>query len=466
MTGISQVKDYPYNSLINVSSFVNMEFFLSSLTLWLLAGTVLVPHLEIGGISIGLDDASAIVLIIAFVGYFLLKPKNLFLRRDGLLITGLWVCLIFTGVIFSVIGGLFYIDEFRLPSEMWQYVKRMLFFCCTCYVSYRSLISSRNFCRCLNYVLMVAFFIGILQVFPGSIGNHLASLYARTEGQLACAENPFAYLRNYGVAGFSTAWGGFAVFGVAVSLGGLLAGREAQVKRRFYSFKLWLLLVLALINILFSGSRAAIAALLAVYILAVLLGVIYMRRKLRFLLYYVGGFVLVSGWFTYAFWNKLLFLVFRFGALIDQSGGNRVEQVKAGLSLLRNSKDWLFGVGNATQRALATSFGTEVEPAYLLVNYGILGVVLRYGLLLVIFIYAWRQIKSAAQNDRDLAIATILSLAGYFVFSFGYFFFQELYVGMLPWLIFGWVVGSFYRDSHLRLCGASVATPSFREVLQ
>lgn len=442
--------------------------FFAFVIVWILTMTVLIPHVVIGGVSIGVDDACAAFLLMAYTiyaGYLLLKTNNLSLHKDWLFVAGLWVSLIVTGIVFSIIGGLVYVNQFRLPTEMWQYVKRLLFFYTTCHVSYRGLVSSGNFCRCMLYVLLIAFFIGLIQIMPGSIGDQLAGLYARTESKLASMEKSFETLRNCGVAGHSTAWGGFAVFGVAVSLGGILSRREDHVKRPFYRFQLWTLLVLAFINTLFSGSRVAMAALLAVYLAATFVGVIQARRKFRFFLTYVAGFVLMGIGFAYVLWDRLVFLAFRYGALVEQSGGGRAEQVKAAMSLLRDGQGWLFGIGNAAQRAMATSFGTEVEPVYLLVNYGILGLSLRYGLLMIIFIYAWRQLKRAAHYDRDLTMATILALTGYTVFSLGYFFYQELYSGMVPWLLFGWVVGAYYRENFLRRYRSTSSTHSFREVL-
>jgi len=423
---------------------------------WLLTVSVLVPHIVIHGISIGMDDASAAFLLIIFAGYILLKPKNPFCRQDGLPVFILWATIIITGIVFSIIGGLFYINEFRLPTEIWQYVKRLLFFYCACYVSYMAF--SGNFSRCLRYVLMVALLVGIIQVLPGSIGDHLAGLYARSESQLANTEKSLAVLRNCGVAGHSIAWGGFAMFSAAVSLGGLLANRVRRVKRSFYHIhhiQLWALLGLAVANTMFSGSRVAIAALLAVCIAFIFIGVLFTRRRLRFLLIYATGLILLCIGLVCVLHDKILFLIFRFGVLIDQAGGNRIDQAAAALSLLSDVQSWFFGVGNSTQRMLATSFGTEVEPVFLLANYGILGVALRYGLLLVIFIYAWRQLKWKAYNDLDLTIATILALSGYAVFSLGYFFYHELHVGMLPWLLFGWVVGSYYRERRLLLANSS-----------
>jgi len=448
VTQVPRYADYSIGSNLANQRVVR---FVAAGVIWLLAASVLFPHMTIGRIDIGLDDLCAAFLLILFTGYLLLKPRNIFLKKEGLLITGLWAFIIFTGVIFSIIGGFYNLGRFQMPTEMWQYVKRMLFFYSACYISYKAIVSSRKFNRCIQIVLLIAFVIGILQILPGSVGDHLANLYARTEKQLANIEMSFSVLRNYGVAGFSTSWGGFAVFGVAVSFGSLLIHKKNKNINRFYRFQWWIILALAVINVMFSGSRVAIAALIGVYIVFVMLGVIYLHGKISFLTKYVGIFSLICTGVIYALWDKILFIYSRFNTLIDQAGGARVDQVKSALLLLTDIQSWLFGVGNVTQRELAVSFGTEVEPIYLLVNYGVLGVFLRYGLLLVIFIYAWRQLKRAEQRDWNLAVATMLALAGYAVFSTGYFFYQELYVGMPPWLLFGWVVGAYYRRRRLRL---------------
>lgn len=427
---------------------------------WFLALTVLVPHVVIHGISIGIDDISAAFILLFLTGYILQKPNNPFCRLSGLPITILWAAIIITGIVFSIFGGLFYLNKFHPPTEMWQYVKRMAFFYFVCYLSYRSIISSRSFHSCLQNVLILAFLIGILQVLPGHIGDYLAGLYARTEGQLSLTEKSFAVSRNYGVAGSATAWGGFSMFGAAVSLGGLLANSERRIKRSSSRIRLWIILGLAIVNVMFSGSRVAMAAILAVYVIFIVISFFRTRSKFRLFITYISGSVLVCIGFVYMFWDKVLFIIYRFGVLIDQSGGARIDQVREAVSLLLDAQSWIFGVGNATQRTLATSFGTEVEPVFLLVNYGILGVALRYGLLLVIFIYACRQLKRAAQNDLGLTIATVLALSGYAVFSLGYFFYHELHVGMMPWLLFGWVVGSYYRYRRLTFDGSYISIPS------
>ena len=142
--------------------------------------------------------------------------------------------------------------------------------------------------------------------------------------------------------------------------------------------------------------------------------------------------------------------------LSGYSVGGRKEQVSIALALIKDWYSFLFGIGNATQRALASSFGTEVEPVYLFVNYGLVGFLLRYGLLLVIFTLSSRVVSRHSGTDRVLAIASVSSIIGYLVFSTGYFFFQELYVGLLPWIVYGWVVGRYFRKTYDKKLGLAL----------
>jgi hypothetical protein len=122
------------------------------------------------------------------------------------------------------------------------------------------------------------------------------------------------------------------------------------------------------------------------------------------------------------------------------------------LDLLREHPlSLLLGTGNAAQRAFVKSFGIEVEPVYLLVNYGISGFFLRYGLLLVLFRYAtslWR--RSDDPFSHSLAGSTLCAIVVYLAFSMGFFFFQELHVGTFPWLLFGWTAGEHHRTHNRR----------------
>lgn len=419
--------------------------------LFLLAATVLFPPMaRIANRSIGMDDLLTVFLFFLLIGYLLTNPQNIFFGNEGLLLTALWVVLLTSGVVISTIVVRFSMGQFRIPTEMWQYVKRMVFFFTSCYVAYTSLTTSQRFQQCLLWVLLAALLIGTIQIMPGSLGDYLADLYARTDKQLEGLNRTMTQMRNYGVAGHSTAWGGFSVFGAAVALGGII-GRYGEKKvMRIEPFSGGVILALAFFNTAFSGSRVALVALVAVFFSFSLAGLFYAYRKVAFAFNYLFSAVVMATGFFYMFREKIIFLIVRFDVLIAESGGNRVDQVDSALSLLTNVYSWLFGVGNAAARSLAVSHGTEVEPVYLLVNYGILGVTLRYGILLFVFISACRQFRLPSRHDRALAFATALSLVGYTIFSLGYFFYQELRVGMLPWLLFGWVTGVYLREKRFR----------------
>jgi hypothetical protein len=200
---------------------------------------------------------------------------------------------------------------------------------------------------------------------------------------------------------------------------------------------------IALTNILYSASRAATLALAVVLVLS---GVaeLFIRRGglpggLRWLSLAAG---LVAGAMLLGV-DRVKYLVFRFVVLGETAGGGRVEQVLSGAQLLDQHGAWLSGVGNAVQRMYSVSFGVEVEPVYLVVNYGVLGAAMRYGLLAVLAYMGLRLIRLNNAWISALSMTTLLLIAGYLVFSAGYFFFQELIVGVTPWLVLGLTAGIY-----------------------
>lgn len=413
-----------------------------SVILSLLFITIFVPRLIVGRVEVGLDDFIAAMLLPIMVGYISVNANSWLLRGGRLFLLLLWGGLILTGIGFGIFDSLMYLDRLSFPTEMWQYVKRMMFFYCALYFAYTGAVSSRRFYRLFICVLFGALLIGVLQTIPCGAGEVLAGIYARSDSQLEkLVERSFSVRRNYGVAGFSTAWGGFAMFSATPALAGLISDNGSKLWLK------WLLLCMALFNVVLSGSRVVIAACLVVFVCFIFAGLLMKRKKGVFFLKCLSGIgaLVVIG--AYYLMDRLDFILFRFNTLVSTAGGVRVDQISAGMDLLNGWRAWSLGVGNAAQRQMAASFGTEAEPVYLLINYGILGVVLRYGLLLVIFCYSYRLLRRASESDKIPAVAAMLSIIGYMVFSLGYFFYQELYVGVLPWLLFGWVVGLYYRAS-------------------
>lgn len=404
--------------------------------------TIFLPRLLIGKVEVGLDDFIAAMFLPIMVGYIFVNSNSWILRGSRLFLLLLWGVLISTGIVFGIFDSLMYLDRLCFPTEMWQYVKRMVFFYCALYFAYTMAVSSRDFYRLFIYILFGALLIGIIQIIPGGTGEYLSGIYARSDSQLeSLLERSVSVRRNFGIAGHSIAWGGFGMFSATLALAGLIPKNASKIWLKL------LLLFLALLNVVFSGSRVAIVACLVVFVCFMFAGFLMRRKKAALFLKCLSGIGILVVISAYCLMDRLNFLLFRFDTLIAESGGARVDQIKSAVNLLDGWRACLLGVGNAAQRQMATSFGTEIEPVYLLVNYGIFGFVLRYGLLLLIFFYSYRLLRRAPESDKILAVAAMLSITGYMIFSLGYFFYQEIYVGILPWLLFGWVVGSYYRAS-------------------
>jgi hypothetical protein len=366
-----------------------------------------------------------------------------------------WITLIFTGIVFSLLHSYLYLDSFIFPTEMWQYVKRMIFFYLALYISFKRLMTARRFFLILAGAAALSLMVGLLQANQSGIGVYLAKVYQR--GHLQIRNILYAnYLgiRVYGVAGHSNAWGGLAMFFFAALMPALLADSTSLSQKRSLAkainwLAFFLVTLMALVNVLLSMSRGAILAALAAYGLVMVLGFHVSRRPARFVFANVALFVMIAILFWGFMADKILSFYDRFVVLtgVELEGGHnaRIEQVEWALGLLRNWYDYAFGVGNALARDQTSSWGTEVEYVHMLAVYGVFGCILRYGLALWIIWTAWKQVDTSALEERALAIGAIAAMAGYLTFSLGYFFFSDIAVGTPPWLLFGWVVGAYYR---------------------
>jgi hypothetical protein len=411
----------------------------------LLAATVLVPHVVIGGLAIGADDLLALPVLL-WLAIRLLQARSTRLAPATVIVGFFWLTIVVHGCLMGLAATAEYFGQPAFPTEMWQYFKRIAFFYAAFVVGATRDEDIAPSYKMLVAILMIATTIGLLQIGSGQLSDTLSSLYARTDAQLEhLVGRTFATRRIYGVAGNSGAWGGFCVFVASMALPFVLVRDRFRRPHRGWRTMVTLLLICALVNLLFSASRGPLAAFALVLLVK---GVLEVTIR-------GGGFLVLTKWLAWAatiagvaFYfalDRVALIGFRLLTLIEQGGGERVDQIGTVLSLLDSPATLLTGVGNAVQRAYGVSHGVEVEPVYLLVNYGLIGTVARYGLWLVLGFCA---LSAARNRDRWTAatgIATVLGLCGYAVFSLGYFFFQELYVGVLPWLLFGLLGGIHQR---------------------
>jgi hypothetical protein len=426
----------------------------------IMAATVVVPHSSAGGVTLGADDLIALLLL-------LLLPLALVAKRDTplapatLLVGALWLAILVHGCLMGLASSAQYFGRPVFPTEMWQYVKRGTFFYAAFFIV-SSQASIEPAYKALGAMLLVACLIGVVQIPSGAVPEFLSSLYARTDFQLEhLIERELATRRTYGVAGHPVAWGGFSVFCASVALPFVLVG-SSRLKQPLWHFTATMLFVAATVNVLFAASRAAIAAFLAVFVLKGLLELSARRGGLRAFGKWLFSIALMVGAALYFALDRLAFLAFRLLTLADQAGGGRVDQVSSALALLDSASTTLTGVGNAVQRSQSVSHGVEVEPVYLLVNYGLIGTFCRYALLVTVAAMALRLVRDRRPWHSALGLSALLAICGYVVFSLGYFFFQELYVGVLPWLLFGLVAGAHQRvwlERHQRAMRVPDARP-------
>lgn len=411
---------------------------------------ILPPH-RFGSLSVGGEDLVAVTMlpiVLLALGQF---PRRAW-SPTIVAISLTWFLLILHGVLFGLIASRVYLGYFDFPSEMWQYVKRAIYFIVAFYLVAHRNLSVKKSLMLLLVVLWLTTVIGLLQLGTGSISDLATSLYARTDQQLENAVGQLLNVRRtIGISGFSTSWGGFAVFIAALSLPLVVAPRaRLQGLTAWHQFFGLLVFSFALVNIAFSGSRAAVVALLVLILAQMAVNAWAWRSSLRVSVRTVAILVALIGGFAVLAADRIAFVLFRFAALVESGGGSRSEQVLTGLRLLDSWPAWANGIGNVAQREFGIPFGIEVEPVYLLVNYGLIGLLLRYGLLLFVFVAAFKLVRSTSSVwERLVGIASINAIAAYMAFSIGYFFFQEPTGGVAPWAIFGLCIGALERRRRL-----------------
>lgn len=423
-----------------------------ALATWtLLVFYAFVPRVGAGAVTLGVDDIAALFAL-PFVASWVMRRVFAGVP-GGNAYVAVWLLVLLSGILGGIIQSGVILGKVSFPTEMWQYVKRMVFF----FVAVRYLsagwISVSAGIGAFVWMMLLANAIGILQAGDNRVAEALAATYAQTEVHLeAIVGQSIDVSRNFSITGHPTSWGGLSVFFIAITLG-LAAFRNKRSCLTGGAANLGLLGangVLSVANIFLSGSRAAILAGLCVLVAAAMLlalargGAGDRVRRLAAVIVVAIGLGAVGVWY---FAERIEFIQYRNEALIDAyaSGTNRFEQIEITVAGLSNPLRWSFGIGNRAQRELYVPYGVEVEPVYLLVNYGLLGLILRYLLVFLVARQAWRMFRGRYPGPagfESLGAGVLMSIVGYMVFSIGYFFFQEAIVGVLPWLLFGLLVGA------------------------
>jgi len=417
-----------------------MQFILIKIFFVLLLFSNLVPRLNIAGVRVGVEDVLTLLSLLLFINLFI---DNIRHNKSVALIT-LPLC-IFVGIfmMYGMLQSLSYLGEVKVPSELWQYIKRIIcFLIATIALLNATEQQKSNFVSLVLIAIFIYLFIGILQI----VGfEALSEVYGRTDKQISTALYNNHQQRIYSIAGFSTAWGGVSVFMFFVTFGLVSLKKMYAQPSRVLLFASYLIYVMAIINIIASGSRGAWISTFFGLVLFYFLMIPSLKWK-SFAIALFSLFLLYVVFFTLNtyFPEKLEFMLYRFNLLGDTGGGGRDSQIDVGLGLLTTWYEWLAGISNANQRVFGQSFGIESEPFNIFVNYGLIGSVLIY-LTIVNLICVYNSLfnKPSLLGYNRLLYASIVSaILSYILFSFGYFYFAELIVGTFSWVVFGVLVGA------------------------
>lgn len=427
--------------------------------------SLLIPSYRVEQIrlSLGLEDFLVLIALL-FISKHILENKTIKITPIYRWEIVLFILIILKGVVVGVYSGAVYLDRLTLPTEMWQLVKRLVYFILPIYLIVKNKVTIIYAIKALVISLFTALLIGVLQLPVLPTSDFLAVLYESTEGQSREIVNrTFLNARIYSVAGFSTAWGLFSAWCFTFFISFSFYELKQNNRIFTYRFIIYSGLLLSLFNIIKSGARSSQVALLAILFAIILIAVfdiivnfkLYKKNFNILLCVCVGAISIV--YIAIIYFGDLLQLIFiRWYALEHafETGGNRFDQIRIVYDIYFEPLDiyaFIFGIGYPALRELYISHGIEVEYFHILANYGVLGFALRYLLLFLIFKNSWNLFQhgqTRSENFRPLGLAGMLGVISYLAGSVGYFFFQAYQVGVTPWLLFGIIYAANYKISN------------------
>lgn len=410
---------------------IELKLFLRSL-LFLVIISFLFPILKIGSTtSVKLDW----IFINLFLTFFILFCFNDLVKNKLYLnYFKLFVFIALFTLVSNYVSGFYYLQggNYRLPTTILQILNRIVVFVFFSYCIIKGWVSFHKIKIVINIVFLLGLVFGFFQFFDFLGAKEIALKYYLEEGSVQ-ELNFSSYSRIIGVSPAIITWGGCCV----------------MIFHYFYfivAHKIikYLGVFLAIFNVLAAASRAAIISLVVSYFLILMIKVVLVDKKIgSFFKIILTAFVLLL--LSYQMLKvyvpeQVEFLEKRF----DKSGDamtneGRGEQIQYFLNMLQQDYFGLiFGVGDS----VVAEYGyLEVDYAYVLVSFGIVGFILHY--LLLYFLL--REAYFLRKYDSNSFLFVFGSTIGYLIFSFGFYFFYELYMGMPFWWLNGLIIGYLWR---------------------
>lgn len=351
--------------------------------------------------------------------------------------------LIFISMLVSNNVGNLLLDElnrlFVFPTEFMQVFSRIMVFFLFLYIGYKQIIRPEQFDSIVSVVFLLALSWGVLQVMNIDVVKSISSrFYALTDLQRNVLES--ARMRVFGTAGNAITWGGLSA--IMFFYFYFLHNKNNTIRI--------VGMILALTNILFSSSRAALFAFAIVLILMQFVVPFFQQKGFKLLITLTKRVLLTITISAITVGAALLLIPERIGMILlrventqdDLTESGRGAQLNFFTDLFYNNGEfYVVGIGKPTLDKLSFM---EIEPFFLLFAYGIVGLLLHYSLVVILLGTATKMRKFQFKYYYFIISASLF----YIVFSFGFFFFREIISGLPFWWLCGYLIGVMYRLKH------------------
>ncbi len=416
---------------MNILNKTKNIFFLEVLAILIII-SFLLPIFKIGSsTSVKLDW---VFLKIGLVILFLIfdQIRRIALYKKYLI---LFFFITISSLISNYVSGFYYLKggHYILPTTIIMILDRITVFIFFSYLIYREWISWKKIKFVIIVVSLLALLFGVFQFFNLMGARDIAlSYYLERDG--VQEYNFVQFNRVIGTSPAIITWGGVSV---------LLFHFFYFIVRN--SLIRYLGIVLAVINVLVAASRSAIVSLIVSYVLILLVKLIFIDKNLKSFLK-IGTSILVLTSLSFFLLQEFMpdqveFLSKRFEKSEDAlSTEGRGVQVGYFTDLITDDAfGAFFGVGPS----VINEYGyLEVDYAFIFFGFGVIGFVLHYYIVYLLLKEAYRY----RYVNPNLFLFCWGSTIGYLVFSVGFYFFYELYMGMPFWWLNGIVIGYLWLN--------------------
>ncbi|MFD2131647.1 hypothetical protein ACFSKI_10545 [Pseudogracilibacillus auburnensis] len=357
----------------------------------------------------------------------------------------LFILILIEIFISTLYGTITTIDKFEFPTDSFQYIARYLALISFIIWFYKGNIKADTFIKYFLVFLNIAMLIGILQWIPWPGREFFIQLYPFRDGslQLNQLNRDLSGIRMHGFSQHGTANGGIATFFF------VFAYSVFKYYKKYKGLSV-ILMVLAIVTIFASQARAGMLALVFSILLFYIINIYIFKKSLKPTLYMFFGTTFLFGVVTYLYKsgnNFIVPMVSKWNQLFETEGGGRTEQALYFFSEIETPFQFLFGLSKQVINNSVYSYGVEIEPVNIFIQYGAVGFLLQYSVIVILLIYFLKGMKYLYYNKTIMTLmaASFVGLFSYQVFSIGYYFFRELRVGLFPWILMGVAIAVYER---------------------